>query len=66
MTGTTMLPRTLFTPDHESFRDAYRRFLDKEVVPHHAAWEAQGYVDRHVWRKAGENGFLCSRDLWRR
>jgi alkylation response protein AidB-like acyl-CoA dehydrogenase len=57
---TTMVPRTLFDPDHEAFRDAYRRFLDKEVVPHHPAWEAQGYVDRGVWRKAGENGFLCS------
>ncbi len=55
-----MTPRTLFNADHEAFRDAYRRFLDKEVVPHHAAWEAQGYVDREVWRKAGENGFLCS------
>ena len=54
-----MIPRTLFDEDHESFRGAYRRFLDKEVAPHHAAWEAQGYVDREVWRKAGENGFLC-------
>ncbi len=54
-----MIPRTLFDPDHETFRASYRRFLDKEVVPHHAAWEAQGYVDREVWRKAGENGFLC-------
>ena len=54
------IERTLFNPDHDAFRDAYRRFLDKEVAPHHAAWETQGYVDRAVWRKAGENGFLCS------
>ena len=54
-----MIPRTLFTADHESFRDSFRRFLDREVAPHHDAWEEQGYVDREVWRKAGANGFLC-------
>ena len=55
----TMIERTLFTPDHEAFRDSYRRFSDKEIAPHHEAWEEQGYVDREVWRKAGANGFLC-------
>lgn len=54
-----MIDRTLFTPDHEAFRDAFRRFMDKEIAPHHADWEDQGYVDRQVWNKAGENGFLC-------
>jgi len=54
-----MIERTLFTPDHESFRDSFRRFVDKEIAPFHAAWEDQGYVDREVWRKAGANGFLC-------
>jgi alkylation response protein AidB-like acyl-CoA dehydrogenase len=54
-----MIDRTLFSEDHTRFRDSFRRFLDKEVVPFHAAWEEQGYVDREVWRKAGENGFLC-------
>ena len=54
-----MIKRTLFSADHESFRDSFRRFLDKEVAPFHADWEDQGYVDREVWRKAGANGFLC-------
>jgi len=54
-----MIPRTLFTPDHEAFRDSFRRFCEKEIAPHHDAWEEQGYVDRAVWNKAGENGFLC-------
>ena len=54
-----MIKRTLFSPDHEAFRDSFRRFLDKEVAPFHAAWEDEGYVDREVWRKAGANGFLC-------
>ena len=54
-----MIERTLFSSDHESFRDSFRRFLEKEVAPFHADWEDQGYVDRAVWTKAGENGFLC-------
>lgn len=54
-----MIERTLFSPEHESFRDAFRRFVDKEVAPFHAAWEEAGYVDRELWRKAGANGYLC-------
>ncbi len=54
-----MIERTLFNADHEAFRDSFRRFMEKEIAPFHADWEEQGYVDRDVWRKAGENGFLC-------
>ena len=54
-----MIDRTLFTSDHEAFRDSFRRFVDKEISPFNEAWEEQGFVDREVWRKAGENGFLC-------
>jgi len=55
----TMIERTLYSPDHEAFRDSFRRFIDKEIAPFHADWEDQGYVDRAVWNKAGDNGFLC-------
>ena len=54
-----MIERTLFSPDHELFRDSFRRFMEREIAPHHEAWEEQGYVDRELWRKAGRNGFLC-------
>jgi len=54
-----MIERTLFDADHLAFKDAFERFVDKEIAPHHADWEVQGYVDKSVWRKAGENGFLC-------
>ena len=54
-----MIERTLFNADHEAFRDSFRRFMDKEIAPYHEAWEEQGYVDRDVWNKAGDNGFLC-------
>ena len=55
-----MIERTLFTEDHAIFRESFRRFVEKEIVPFHAAWEEQGYVAREVWTKAGENGFLCT------
>ena len=54
-----MIPRTLFTPEHETFRDSVRRFLEAEVKPFDERWQEQGYVDKAVWKKAGENGFLC-------
>ena len=54
-----MIQRTIFSPDHEAFRDSFRRFIDKEIAPYHAAWEERGYVDRALWHKAGVNGFLC-------
>ena len=28
-----MIPRTIFTPEHESFRDTVRRFIETEVTP---------------------------------
>ena len=54
-----MIERTLFDADHLAFKYAFQRFVDKEIAPHHAEWEVQGYVDKSVWRQAGENGFLC-------
>ncbi|WP_294765482.1 acyl-CoA dehydrogenase family protein [uncultured Rhodoferax sp.] len=54
-----MIERSLFSSDHEAFRDSFRKFVEKEITPFHAHWEEQGYVAREVWNKAGENGFLC-------
>ena len=54
-----MIQRTIFTPEHEAFRDSFRRFIENEIAPFHADWEEQGFVDRAVWNKAGVNGFLC-------
>lgn len=54
-----MVPRKLFTSDHEAFRDSLRKFLENEAAPHHAQWEEDGQVSRELWTKAGENGYLC-------
>ncbi len=54
-----MIPRTLFTAEHEEFRKTVRRFYAEEIVPHREAWEAQQHVDRKIWNRAGELGLLC-------
>ncbi|MCX2778201.1 acyl-CoA dehydrogenase family protein [Microbulbifer thermotolerans] len=54
-----MIPRTVFNEEHEQFRDTVRKFLEKEALPFHAQWEKDGQVDRGLWKKAGEMGFLC-------
>src|SRR3954468_14807867 len=59
MTYPGAAPRDLFTDEHESFRRTVRTFMEREVVPHHKEWEAEGVVSREVWRKAGEQGLLC-------
>lgn len=48
-----------YTEEHKIFRDAFRKFLAKEVVPHVEEWEEAGIVSRSAWKKMGENGFLC-------
>jgi acyl-CoA dehydrogenase len=54
-----MIPRTIFQPEHEQFRDSVRRFLQAEAAPHYQQWEKDGQVDPAIWRKAGEQGYLC-------
>jgi alkylation response protein AidB-like acyl-CoA dehydrogenase len=54
-----MIKRELFNEEHEAFRDTVRRFVDKEIAPHHAEWEEDGVVPRKLWLKAGEAGMLC-------
>ncbi|MEI4799844.1 acyl-CoA dehydrogenase family protein [Bacillus sp. FJAT-51639] len=45
--------------EHHIFRDAFRKFLEKEAYPHYNQWEKDGIIPRSLWRKMGENGFLC-------
>ncbi|MBA3981312.1 MAG: acyl-CoA dehydrogenase [Alcanivorax sp.] len=54
-----MIPRTLFSSDHDTFRDTVRKFLENEAAPHHEEWEKVGQVPKELWLKAGEQGFLC-------
>lgn len=47
-----------FTEEQTMFREAYRRFLAEEVVPHMERFRDQGIVDREIFKKAGDQGFL--------
>src|SRR5258706_9247342 len=46
------------TEEHVALREQIARFVAKEVEPHGAAWEEQGFVPREVLRKMGELGFF--------
>jgi len=48
-----------YTEDHRIFREALKKFLEKEVIPHVEEWEEAGIVPKSIWKKMGEQGFLC-------
>jgi alkylation response protein AidB-like acyl-CoA dehydrogenase len=54
-----MIPRTLFSDEHQMYRDSVRRFIAAEIVPFHHEWETIGVVPRELWHKAGAAGLLC-------
>lgn len=47
-----------FGEEHEALRAAVRDFVDREVRPHVAAWEACGAVPRELFRRLGGLGWL--------
>lgn len=47
-----------FTEEHEAFRESFRDFLHKEVVPHIEKWEQTGNIERFIWSKFGEMGYF--------
>lgn len=50
--------RTLFTEDHEAYRDSVREFIAREVSPHYDDWEENRLVDRSAWLAAGTMGIV--------
>ena len=52
------MERTIFESEHHLFRESFRQFVDKEIVPNNQAWEEKGIVDRSLFEIAGSNGFL--------
>ena len=59
-----MLPNTLLTAEQKAelqvFTASLERFCDTEIEPHYRAWEKAGLVSRELFRKMGENGYLCA------
>lgn len=52
--------RAVLREDHETFREQVRRFVDREIAPHHLQWEEEGRVPLSLWQAAGQVGLLCT------
>lgn len=48
----------LFGPEHEALRASLRRFIEREITPHAAAWDEAGSFPRELYRKAAAIGLL--------
>ena len=46
------------TGEHEAFRAGVRRFVERELLPHAAAWDEAGEFPRDLYRKAARAGLL--------
>lgn len=52
------MKRYCYEHEHIMFQEAFRSFLQQEVVPFRDEWIEAGLVPREVYFKAGEHGFL--------
>ena len=48
----------IYDETHNLFREAFRDFAAAEMVPHFEKWEKAGIMDREIYAKAGELGFV--------
>jgi alkylation response protein AidB-like acyl-CoA dehydrogenase len=51
--------RTLYTRDHEAYRETVREFFAREVEPHFLDWEREKVIDRAVFRTAATQGIYA-------
>jgi alkylation response protein AidB-like acyl-CoA dehydrogenase len=51
--------RTIYSEEHEMYRDTVQRFIRTEIEPHLKEWEEAGQYDPAIFRKAGQAGILC-------
>jgi acyl-CoA dehydrogenase len=49
----------LYRKDHRLFREKFKRFLSKEIIPSYDQWEKEGIIPKEAWKKMGDNGYLC-------
>ena len=48
-----------YAEEHRIFRQALKKFFEREVIPYVDEWEEAGIVPRSAWKKMGDQGFLC-------
>jgi acyl-CoA dehydrogenase len=49
----------MFQEEHHIFREAFVKFVAKEITPHLDDWERARMIPREAWEKMGASGFLC-------
>lgn len=49
---------TELTAEHQIFRESLRHFIQKEINPHIDQWEREGQIDKNIWKKMGEMGYM--------
>ncbi|MDY6851055.1 MAG: acyl-CoA dehydrogenase family protein, partial [Thermodesulfobacteriota bacterium] len=53
------MARNWYKEEHEIFRNAFRKHLEREVIPYFEEWEEKREIPREAWKKMGEQGYLC-------
>jgi acyl-CoA dehydrogenase len=46
--------------EHRDFRQVFKKFVAREITPFVDKWEEKGEVPRELWKKLGQQGFLCT------
>lgn len=49
---------TQLNPEHQVFRESLRSFIQKEILPNVDTWEENGEIDKSIWKKMGDMGYL--------
>ncbi len=52
------MPTSIYDETHDLFRDAVRTFIAEEMKPRFVEWEKAGIMDREIYAKAGQHGFV--------
>jgi acyl-CoA dehydrogenase len=49
----------LDTYEHHAYREGFKAFLSREIIPFYDQWEEEGIVPKSAWKSMGEHGYLC-------
>lgn len=51
--------QSFFTEEHELYRESFRKFIEKEILPNVPQWENGTDLPKDIWKKAGNYGYLA-------
>ncbi|MFW6114696.1 MAG: acyl-CoA dehydrogenase family protein [Thermodesulfobacteriota bacterium] len=49
----------LDTVELHAYRESFKTFLSREIIPFYDQWEKEGIIPRSAWKAMGEHGYLC-------